>query len=125
MQINSPSHTTTEPPQIVVRRENIPPKLSGKNAHRTSSAPKIWADADHCDRLAAVYLPRYNLPRWDIPCEPEAMRLWLDRMDMTEAEYVRQTNTSLDDFCALNPTWPLRAWLGTVLEMDRECRIYR
>lgn len=113
-------HATTESPQIVERRENAPPKLSGKSAYRASRAPKIWTDADHWDRLAAVCLPRHNLPRWDVPCSPEAMERWIDRLDLTEKEYSQATNTSLADFCALNPTWPLRAWLGTVLEMKHE-----
>jgi len=117
MQTNPPIPTTTEPPQIVARRENAPPKLSGKNAYRASRAPS-FCDAAHWDELAASYLPRYDLPAWDVPCSPEAMEIWLDRLDLTEKEYSRTTNTGLADFCALNPAWPLRAWIGTVLELD-------
>lgn len=120
MRTDLPRHPSTTLAEIVARRENVPPKLSGKNAHRVSRVPKIWADADHWDRLAAVYLPRYDLPRWDEPCEPEAMRRWLGRLDMMEKQYIQATNTGLVAFCELNPTWPLRAFIGTVLEMRSE-----
>lgn len=121
MQTDSPGHTTTESPQIVARRENVPPKLSGKNTHRVSGATRFY-DAAHWDDLAAKHLPRHDLPAWDVSCSPEAMARWLDRLNLTEKQYSQAANTGLADFCALNPTWPLRAWIGSVLELDQERR---
>lgn len=107
--------------KIVARRENAPQKLPRKTQVRAAVAPK-FCDAAHWDELAAERLPRYDLPAWDAPCEPVAMRRWLDRLNVTEAEYMRRTGTSLADFCELNPEWPLRAWIGTVLEMHEEAQ---
>lgn len=107
--------------EIVAQRENVPPKLPSKKQVRAATAPE-FCDAARWDELAAKHLLHYNLPPWNVPCEPAAILRWLGRLGMTEAEYVRRTRTSLVDFCALNPTWPLRAWIGTVLEMYEEAR---
>jgi len=45
------------------------------------------------------------------------MRRWLDRLDLNERDHLRVTATSLDDFIAMNPAWPLRAWIGLMLEI--------
>jgi hypothetical protein len=44
------------------------------------------------------------------------MRRWLDRLDLTERDHLRIASTSLNDFIDLNPSWPLRAWIGLMLE---------
>lgn len=116
--------------QIVESCSDTPLKRPRNTGHGGKVGAKLQApddrhflDAKYWDGLAAVYLRQYRLPRWDAPCEPEAMRQWLDRLDMTEAAYMRWTKTSLVDFFTLNPTWPLRAFIGTVLEMvDEQCK---
>lgn len=73
--------------------------------------------------LAAVYLrPQHELPSREVPCESEAMRQWLDRLGMTENQYRALTDTGLNDFVAINPTCPLREWVGGVLELVHERR---
>jgi hypothetical protein len=106
--------------EIVARRENVPRKLSGKSAHHSSSATK-FCDSIHWDELATKYLSRYDLPAWDVPCGPEAMARWLDRLDIPLKQYLRMTSLrSLEDFITMNPAWPLRAFIGLALEMRNE-----
>lgn len=48
-------------------------------------------------------------------------RRWLDRLDLSERDYLRACGLKrLDEFIELNPRWPLRAWLGTILELKEE-----
>ncbi|MHB8622078.1 MAG: hypothetical protein ACYC9J_00410 [Sulfuricaulis sp.] len=105
--------------QIVARRENRPPNLPRKTQVCKSVASEFY-DAPHWDELAAKHLSRYTLPAWDVPCDPEAMRRWLGRLDLTERQYEKLTATSLDDFITLNRCWPLRAWIGLMLEAKQE-----
>lgn len=76
----------------------------------------------HWKELAAVHLGQRDLPSWDEPCEPGAMRPWLDHLGMTEDRYRTLTDASLADFCTFNPTTPLRDWVGDVLELVHERR---
>ncbi|MHB1140668.1 MAG: hypothetical protein ACYC1T_02765 [Sulfuricaulis sp.] len=99
--------------------ENDPSNFPRNNSIRGRLAAKFH-DSDHWGELAGKYLDRYNLPAADVPCDPTAMARWLDRLDMTEKQYSQATNTGLADFCALNPTWPLRAWIGLILEFQAE-----
>ena len=78
---------------------------------------KVWDD------LARVLLSKYDLPRWAGPCSPEAMRLWAERLDLgpktvrsTKTIYEGMTNTTMEEFIELNPGWPLRSFVGLMLE---------
>ena len=78
---------------------------------------KVW------DELAGRILTSYDLPRWAVPCSPEAMRLWAERLDLgpktarsTKTAYEGTTNTTMEEFIELNPGWPLRSFVGLVLE---------
>ena len=110
---------TTAQALIVARRENVPLKLPRNTG---VSGPHIpgFLDAKHHDELSDKLGCPYAMPSWDDPCEVEAMRLWLVRLEMTEKQYRQWTNTSIADFCALNSTWPLRSWIGTVLKLKDE-----
>ncbi len=78
-----------------------------------------FSDARYWLELNERY-SRYNLPAWEVSCTVEAMRLRLDRLGLREREYVERTATSLVDFIAMNSVWPLRAWIGLVLELVAE-----
>ena len=73
-------------------------------------------DSEHWLELADKHLASYTLPAWNQPCSTEEMKRWLNRLDMTEKDYKKLTNTTLDEFRMLNPTWPLRAFVGLILE---------
>ena len=75
-----------------------------------------FRDSEAWDEMFQIRLGRYPQPKWSAICEPEVMRLWLDRLDMDEDLYFEMTKTTLQDFINLNPGWPLFSWLGTVME---------
>lgn len=63
-----------------------------------------------CDRT------RYILPDWSVSPTRENIRLWLNRLDIREVDYREAMQTSVADMIELNPTWPLRAFVGLLLE---------
>ena len=75
-----------------------------------------FTDSASWMELADKHLASYDLPRWHEVCSTEKMVQWLDRLDWTEKDFKKWTNTTLDDFMLLNPTWPLRAFVGLILE---------
>lgn len=95
--------------------KNHPPKIPGKMAlpHKPRSD---FVDSSHWDQLARKHLSAFSLPKWSVLCTPERMARWAERLNITEAEYRRQTMTSFEQFIRLNPDWPLRAWIGLLLE---------
>ena len=80
-------------------------------------------DSKEWNELAGRLLPRYTMPKWSVPCTPEAMRLWAERLDLgpktarsTKTAYEGMTNTTMEEFIELNNGWPLRAFVGLMLE---------
>jgi hypothetical protein len=58
-----------------------------------------------------------RLPVWKNEPTEEKMRKWLRKFRVTEKEYLQATGyKSLNDFMELNPDWPLRAWVGVLME---------
>ena len=80
----------------------------------------IYADMPHWDLLAEKYLSRYPMPDIHTKCNVEGMIQWLDRLDMTEKDYVKVTNTTLQEFIDMNPAWSLRSFIGLILEQYDE-----
>jgi len=75
-----------------------------------------WLDLIKNSRTQCKQLPAYG---W--PPTLTNMRLWLRRLDISKKEYLDATGyTSLDDFIRLNPDWPLRAFVGLLLEYHAE-----
>jgi hypothetical protein len=61
---------------------------------------------------------RYNLPDYGIPCSVADMTLWLERVGVEKADFLATGEyRSLEDFITMNPTWPLRAFVGLLLEL--------
>lgn len=94
-------------------------RFSPVNTATSLRGKSEFRDADDWDKLAGKYLSRFNLPAWSVPCEPKAMKLWLERLDISRT-YIESMATSPDDFVKLNPTWPLRAFIGLALEFKNE-----
>ena len=85
-----------------------------------------FTDSGRWLELADNHLSSYTLPDWQEPCTTERMTWWLERLDMTEKDYVKLTNTDLEGFRRLNPDWPLRAFVGLILEhYDEQSEIRR
>lgn len=58
-----------------------------------------------------------RLPRWNTRCTPSPMGAWLKKLGIS----VNQHNewggfSTLGEWIDLNPDWPLRAWVGLMLE---------
>lgn len=74
-----------------------------------------FLDEDHWRSLARRC--RLNMPMWGLPATPASMRRYLRKLRIKEAEYLDATGyTKIEDFNRLNPDWPLRAWVGLLLE---------
>lgn len=58
-----------------------------------------------------------RLPVRTEPCTVSRMRQYLRRLGISNERYKAEAGQSLADFVALNPSWPLYAWLGTTLEI--------
>ena len=77
-----------------------------------------FSDSEHWEYLADRHLHSYTLPRWHEICTVGKMELWCDRLDLTDHEQV--TNTTHEEFIALNQDWPLRSFVGLLLEQVEE-----
>lgn len=80
-------------------------------------------DEQHWRDLAARYGVR--LPAYGVPVTTAAMERWLHRLGISTEEYLASQGAGLDgngssarltDFMVRNPTWPLKAWVGLLLE---------
>lgn len=94
-----------------------------KQTHYFSGGVKIYLrgrddflDGPAWDYLGRKHISKFILPSWADPCTPQEMRRWLSRLDLSERDYEKLTATSFEDFIALNPDWPLRAWIGLMCE---------
>lgn len=62
-----------------------------------------------------------RLPNWGTQVTDELMRKWLRKFKVTQTAYLNATGyKQLEDFRTLNPDWPLRAWVGLLLEYVAE-----
>mgnify|MGYP001584850316 CR=1 FL=1 len=73
-----------------------------------------FKDYQHWIGLYRKHLDRYPRPKPDKPCTVEAMKSWLNKLEMDEI--YEDMHGSLESFIELNPDWPLFAWLGLCLE---------
>ena len=72
-----------------------------------------FTDAEHWSELAQKHLKSYDLPKWTESCTMGKMALWCDRLDL---DYEKITNTTHQEFIDLNKGWPLRSFVGLLLE---------
>lgn len=89
--------------------------LAGKH-HIQLRSEASFTDAKHWSALAEKHITRFNLPSWDVPCTEVDMELWTGRLDLSQEELIAYTNTDCEDWIAMNPGWPLRAFIGILLE---------
>ena len=73
-----------------------------------------FTDSRAWEELADKYC---TLPNWSEPCTEERMVWWCKRLDVN---YQKITNTTHQEFIELNETWPLRAFVGLLLEQRDE-----
>jgi hypothetical protein len=87
---------------------------NGANTPLSNPLKADFYDSSEWERLCER--TRYVLPNWSVYATRENIRLWLCRLDIKEAVYREAMQTNIDDMLALNPTWPLRAFVGLLLE---------
>lgn len=93
--------------------------LHGRNRIPLVRAP-VFQDRPYWDKIIKKHLPQYVLPSWGEPCTLENMKTWADRLDVKEHTLVYTTATTFKEFHELNHKWPLRAWIGLLLETKAE-----
>lgn len=80
---------------------------------------KDFDDDKHWIELARKYYIR--LPKYGTFPTPEKMRYWLRKFRVPESSYLEMTGFKiLEDFATLNQGWPLRAFVGLLLEYVNE-----
>lgn len=83
------------------------------------SLRRDFLDDNHWIELARKFYIR--LPRYGIPATDEKKMYWLRKFRVTEKQYLDMTGyEKLSDFNDLNPKWPLRAFVGLLLEYVNE-----
>ena len=74
-----------------------------------------FLDATTWDELARAYGVR--LPQWHQGPTPGQMQRWLKKCGVSTTVYWEYSaDKPLSEFARLNPDWPLRAWVGLLLE---------
>ena len=76
-----------------------------------------FLDADHWAELAKALGLR--LPLWRQPPTRGQMSKWLRKLGVSLTQYQEWSgDQTLEEFAKRNPSWPLRAWVGMLLEQD-------
>ena len=107
------AHNTTHQSTIDSPTNGIE-DFSGNNDVSIRPASSFM-DCDWWSELFDLHLGRYPKPGDLDQCTEESMSRWMDRLEMAPL-----SDTPLEDFVTLNPSWPLMAWLGTMLEIKHE-----
>ena len=78
-----------------------------------------FADTGYWDSLA--HERGIRLPHWGTALKGKQRR-WLTKLGIAHEEYKEHFNEPYSTFARLNPTWPLRSWVGLMLEwlLERE-----
>lgn len=76
-----------------------------------------FADCDFTAWRELASAAGFRLPVRTEPCTTKRMAQFLRRMGVSHDRYKAEAGHSLADFVALNPYWPLYAWVGTTLEL--------
>ncbi|NPV08145.1 MAG: hypothetical protein HPY83_09310, partial [Anaerolineae bacterium] len=125
MKDTAPTQNRTKTPQN--RRSKWDVKAAAAKSREARKAQREWAkanlrrdflDAPHWAELARQYGVR--LPQWWVPCTRKHMVRWLPKLGYDLAWYRDWAGKSdLTWFMKRNPDWPLRAFVGLLLE-ERE-----
>ena len=80
----------------------------------TSNPKAEFKDSAEWDKM--LENTKYVMPAWEVMPTVENMELWLERLNISKRLYVDSMQTSLKDWIGLNQNWPLRAFVGLLLE---------
>ena len=80
-----------------------------------------FLDADHWAELAKER--KLRLPLWRQACSRGQCGKWLKKLGVSLESYQNLSGfTTLAEFPKANPDWPLRAWVGLLLEAQETPR---
>lgn len=97
------------------QRERARQALQAKRAEGAARYQQDFLDAPEWEQLARERGVR--LPQWHQAPTAGALRRWLARVGVSATAYRDYSaETNLSQFAANNPDWPLRAWVGLILE---------
>lgn len=68
-------------------------------------------------RVAGEKLSGHDLPSARVKLTVDGLREWLPALGLTERQYKRLVDMSLEKSAKWNAHWPLLSWLGVVAEM--------
>lgn len=83
-------------------------------ARAASTLRRDFMDATYWEDLARA--KGLRLPPWGQGCSVSTMRSFLHKAGLSQSKYEGHYG-KLQGFPQKNPTWPLRSWAGTVLEL--------
>lgn len=123
----SPSHALSSSPGVphgpteIVETDGKHPQKSSEKIAFSLMGRADFGDAQHWDYLASRYLPQYDLPSWSRSFSADEAEKWLERLELSIPAWLRFGGyRDLADFGAINPAWPLRAFVGLALELRAE-----
>ena len=83
--------------------------------HARATLRHDFLDAGRWEELARAQNVR--LPSWLLSCTPGRMAIWLKRLGLSLTAYRQWSGLrTLAEFREQNPAWPLRAFVGLLLE---------
>jgi hypothetical protein len=110
-----------------MQRQALAARAAKQAARRASPLRRHFIDEKTWRTLARARGIR--LPLWGKPVTPNAMRRWLKKLGISVKDYLdwqgdgpldpatnKNRRATLKDFAERNPDWPLRAWVGLLLE---------
>ena len=79
-----------------------------------------FMDSENWDELAEEY--GVTLPQWWVAPTPNKMRAWVRKLGLSVKEFRSECGDGWDypDFAKQNPDWPLRVFVGILLEYVAE-----
>lgn len=116
----TPSEAVDHDPAKIIETDGRHPLKSPEKTASPLMGRADFGDAHHWDHLASRYLPQYDLPPWSRPFSSEEAGKWLERLELSIRAWLRVGYRDLADFGAINPAWPLRAFVGLALELRAE-----
>lgn len=98
-----------------VRAKAMEARRAAHAQRQASSLRRDFADATIWEQLA--HARRVRLPAWGSAPTRASMLRWLHRLGISLSDYRAWVGfKEIEAWPRANPTWPLRAWVGLLLE---------
>lgn len=109
------SRPTTLPPITQETLAKAQKARAEKQAYAKANLRRDFLDSGLWDDLAKQ--AGLRLPNWSAVCTPGQMAKWLRKVGISTTRYLEFSGEkNLAEFRKRNKDWPLRAWVGLILE---------